>query len=98
MVDRKEKRLIVDQLAYENANAGCQTTIHPFQKQGDSNGSNHTCADIGHSYNQGLTLPLVLQGKTDLKYWQSLNMEKEMNDYKYPYFMSKISCHCVQKN
>lgn len=36
----------VKQLAYENANATCQTAIHPFRKKRDISGYICLCADI----------------------------------------------------
>lgn len=56
MVDVEAGILIVKQLAYENANAVCQTFFHPFRKNRDSNGSICLCADIGPGH---WTLPVT---------------------------------------
>ncbi|XP_016060605.1 PREDICTED: endogenous retrovirus group K member 25 Pol protein-like [Miniopterus natalensis] len=62
--DREAEMLLVTQLAYENANSACQSTIRPWKKKGSLLDYIRLCADIGPSYIQGLTLPAALQGAT----------------------------------
>jgi hypothetical protein len=56
----------VMQLANENANALCCTTIQPHKGQTDLAGNVRLCAEIGPSYNQGLAFffGAALQGTT----------------------------------
>ncbi|XP_012886183.1 PREDICTED: LOW QUALITY PROTEIN: endogenous retrovirus group K member 9 Pol protein-like [Dipodomys ordii] len=62
--DGDASMVLVQQLAYENANAACQAAIRPFRKKGGITDYIRLCADIGPSYMQGLTLAAALQGQT----------------------------------
>ncbi|XP_016061240.1 PREDICTED: endogenous retrovirus group K member 9 Gag polyprotein-like [Miniopterus natalensis] len=62
--DGEARKLLVTQLAYENANSACQSAIGPWEKKGSLSDYERLCADIGASYIQGLTLAAALQGTT----------------------------------
>lgn len=52
--------MIVEQLAYGNANTACQAALRPFRERGDISDIIWICSDIGPSYTQGLAMAAAL--------------------------------------
>lgn len=61
--DTEAGKLIVKQLAFENANAICKVALRPFRKQGNITDYIQICADIGQSYTQRMAITTALQRK-----------------------------------
>jgi hypothetical protein len=64
VVDGESVMILVKQLAFEDGNAVCQMTIHPYKKKGNLTDYIQICADIGHSYFQGVANATALKGMT----------------------------------
>lgn len=58
--DAEAGLLIVEQLAYGNANTVCQAALRPFRERGDTSDIIWICSDIGPSYTQGLAMAAAL--------------------------------------
>lgn len=64
VIDGEAGTIIVQQLAFENANATCQAALRPWKKTGTLEDYIRLCAEIGSSYIQGVTLAAALKGVT----------------------------------
>ncbi|XP_053909159.1 endogenous retrovirus group K member 5 Gag polyprotein-like [Cuculus canorus] len=56
--------ILVKELAFENANSVCQSTLRPWKGRATLNDYVKLCADIGPSYVQGITLAAALKGQS----------------------------------
>jgi hypothetical protein len=56
--------ILVKQLAFENANAACQTAIQPYRKKGILADCIRLCIDTGPSYLQGVAMATAMRGMT----------------------------------
>ena len=66
-------QIIIKQLAFENANATCQTLIRPIPKTRTLNDYVKACSEITPSYLQGIAIAAALQGQTITQFLANLN-------------------------
>lgn len=68
--------LILKQLAFENANATCQTLLRPVRKTGSISDFIKACSEATPTFIQGITIAAALQGQTSTQFLQNLNANK----------------------
>nr|UVF62128.1 MAG: gag protein [Bat faecal associated retrovirus 1] len=62
--DGEAGTLLVQQLAFENANTACKAILRPYYRKGTLEDYIRLCSDVGPSYMQGLALAAALKETT----------------------------------
>jgi hypothetical protein len=61
VVDAKAGNILVKQLAFENANKACKTTLQPHRQRATLQEIIRLCVDVGPSHMQDIALAAVLK-------------------------------------
>lgn len=72
--------ILIKQLAFENANATCQSLSRPIRKTGSIGDYIKQCSEVFPAFIQVVTIAAALKGETYSQYIKNINKTKKGNN------------------